>query len=157
MLKHKSYTCRRVCFSERKKKKKKLCRWLSYFEVCRPPQSRVGGPSVGQATDVSGGCGFSADDRLKETREALVVVQDTGEVLWMPQAMLNSSCSFDTLYFPFDEQQCELKFGSWTYNGFKVSLRECRLALLQFLLLSQCSRLIPPPTHTLPPTTFILR
>ncbi|KAK7112820.1 hypothetical protein V1264_012208 [Littorina saxatilis] len=64
----------------------------------------------------------SADDRLKETREALVVVQDTGEVLWMPQAMLNSSCSFDTLLFPFDEQQCELKFGSWTYNGNKLDM-----------------------------------
>ncbi|KAK7498163.1 hypothetical protein BaRGS_00010423 [Batillaria attramentaria] len=63
-----------------------------------------------------------ADDRLKETRDALVVVQHTGEVLWMPQAMLNSSCSFDTLYFPFDEQECKLKFGSWTYNGWKLDL-----------------------------------
>ncbi|KAL8608942.1 hypothetical protein ACOMHN_062691 [Nucella lapillus] len=65
--------------------------------------------------------GGSADDRLKERREALVVVQHTGEVLWMPQAMLNSSCSFNTLYFPFDRQVCHLKFGSWTYNGFKVA------------------------------------
>ena len=23
-------------------------------------------------------------------------------------------------YFPFDEQTCVLKFGSWTYDGFKV-------------------------------------
>lgn len=64
---------------------------------------------------------ISADDRLSERRDALVVVQHTGELLWMPQAMLNSSCSFNTLFFPFDEQECTLKFGSWTYNGFKVS------------------------------------
>ncbi|XP_025112908.1 LOW QUALITY PROTEIN: neuronal acetylcholine receptor subunit alpha-7-like [Pomacea canaliculata] len=63
-----------------------------------------------------------ADDRLSERRDALVVVQHTGELLWMPQAMLNSSCSFNTLFFPFDEQECTLKFGSWTYNGFKLDV-----------------------------------
>lgn len=26
-------------------------------------------------------------------------------------------------YFPFDEQTCVLKFGSWTYDGFKVIAR----------------------------------
>ncbi|XP_067671356.1 neuronal acetylcholine receptor subunit alpha-2-like [Haliotis asinina] len=63
-----------------------------------------------------------ADDRLREQREALVVVQHNGELLWMPQAILNSSCSFDTLLFPFDSQKCSLKFGSWTYHGQKVDL-----------------------------------
>ncbi|XP_012934802.2 neuronal acetylcholine receptor subunit alpha-7-like [Aplysia californica] len=58
-----------------------------------------------------------ADDRLSEQREALVVVEHTGHLLWMPQAILNSSCSFDTLFFPFDVQTCHLKFGSWTYDG----------------------------------------
>ncbi|KAH9502548.1 Neuronal acetylcholine receptor subunit alpha-2 [Bulinus truncatus] len=58
-----------------------------------------------------------ADNRLSEQRDALVVVGHTGELLWMPQAILNSSCSFDTLFFPFDEQICHLKFGSWSYNG----------------------------------------
>ncbi|KAK6169111.1 hypothetical protein SNE40_020225 [Patella caerulea] len=63
-----------------------------------------------------------ADDRLKEQRDALVVVEYTGDLLWMPQAILNSSCSFDTLYFPFDEQSCELKFGSWTYSGDQLNV-----------------------------------
>ncbi|XP_076462252.1 neuronal acetylcholine receptor subunit alpha-5-like [Babylonia areolata] len=63
-----------------------------------------------------------ADDRLKERREALAVVESTGQILWMPQAMLNSSCAFNTLFFPFDEQQCTLKFGSWTYDGFKLDV-----------------------------------
>ncbi|GFS09637.1 neuronal acetylcholine receptor subunit alpha-7 [Elysia marginata] len=59
----------------------------------------------------------SADDRLKEQRDALVVVEHTGDLQWMPQAILNSSCAFDILFFPFDEQVCSLKFGSWTYDG----------------------------------------
>ena len=27
----------------------------------------------------------------------------------------------DVEYFPFDEQTCVMKFGSWTYDGFQVS------------------------------------
>ena len=28
----------------------------------------------------------------------------------------------DLRYFPFDTQQCQLKFGSWVYDGFKLDL-----------------------------------
>ena len=64
----------------------------------------------------------SADDRLKEQRSALAVISFDGGVLWMPQAILRSSCAFDILLFPLDEQTCLLKFGSWTYSGFKLDL-----------------------------------
>ena len=30
--------------------------------------------------------------------------------------------SSDITWFPFDDQNCEMKFGSWTYNGFNVRL-----------------------------------
>lgn len=40
---------------------------------------------------------------------------------WKPPAIYKSSCEIDVEYFPFDEQTCVLKFGSWTYDGFKVS------------------------------------
>ena len=30
--------------------------------------------------------------------------------------------TLDITWFPFDDQNCEMKFGSWTYNGFNVSL-----------------------------------
>ncbi|CAG5136306.1 unnamed protein product, partial [Candidula unifasciata] len=63
-----------------------------------------------------------ADERLMEQRNALCVVDSDGVVLWMPQAILRSSCEFDTLYFPLDEQVCILKFGSWTYNGFRLDI-----------------------------------
>ena len=28
----------------------------------------------------------------------------------------------DVEYFPFDEQTCVMKFGSWTYDGFQVKM-----------------------------------
>ena len=31
-----------------------------------------------------------------------------------------STCKIDITWFPFDDQQCDLKFGSWTYSGWQV-------------------------------------
>ena len=41
-------------------------------------------------------------------------------VEWKPPAISHSSCEMDVEYFPFDEQTCVMKFGSWTYDGFQV-------------------------------------
>ncbi len=54
-------------------------------------------------------CIFSADDRLKEHRDAFAVVSFDGSVLWIPQAIFKSSCVIDITHFPFDEQECTLK------------------------------------------------
>ena len=29
----------------------------------------------------------------------------------------------DITWFPFDDQDCDLKFGSWTYSGWKVETK----------------------------------
>lgn len=47
-------------------------------------------------------------------------IYSEGLVEWKPPAIYKSSCEIDVEYFPFDEQTCVLKFGSWTYDGFKV-------------------------------------
>lgn len=36
--------------------------------------------------------------------------------------IFKSSCRIDVRWFPFDVQRCELKFGSWTYNGWSLDL-----------------------------------
>ncbi|XP_066926665.1 neuronal acetylcholine receptor subunit alpha-6-like [Clytia hemisphaerica] len=41
---------------------------------------------------------------------------------WYAPAIVRSSCSIDIKNFPFDEQKCDLEFGSWTYNGYELDL-----------------------------------
>ena len=64
----------------------------------------------------------SADTRLKERREATCVVDHDGGVLWIPPAIFMSTCQIDITNFPFDVQECMLKFGSWTYDGYKLDI-----------------------------------
>ena len=39
---------------------------------------------------------------------------------YIPPGIFKSTCKIDITWFPFDEQTCDMKFGSWTYDGFKV-------------------------------------
>ena len=36
--------------------------------------------------------------------------------------IIRSGCNIDITFFPFDDQYCVLKFGSWTYNGLELDL-----------------------------------
>ena len=42
-------------------------------------------------------------------------------MVWI--GIFKSTCQIDITWFPFDDQDCEMKFGSWTYNGLKVGGR----------------------------------
>lgn len=46
-----------------------------------------------------------------------------GELTWDAPAITKSSCVVDVSYFPFDSQECNLTFGSWTYNGNQVCVQ----------------------------------
>ncbi|XP_070491150.1 acetylcholine receptor subunit alpha-like [Chironomus tepperi] len=65
----------------------------------------------------------NADGNFEVTLATKATIYSGGLVEWKPPAIYKSSCEIDVEYFPFDEQTCVLKFGSWTYDGFKVDLR----------------------------------
>ncbi|XP_038059580.1 neuronal acetylcholine receptor subunit alpha-3-like [Patiria miniata] len=49
-------------------------------------------------------------------------VKYDGTVHWNPPVIFRSSCLIDISYFPFDEQRCKMKFGTWTHDGSVVDL-----------------------------------
>ncbi|XP_046821051.1 acetylcholine receptor subunit alpha-like isoform X1 [Vespa crabro] len=65
----------------------------------------------------------NADGNFEVTLATKATLNYTGRVEWKPPAIYKSSCEIDVEYFPFDEQTCVMKFGSWTYDGFQVDLR----------------------------------
>jgi nicotinic acetylcholine receptor len=56
--------------------------------------------------------------------QANAMILHNGSVFWPIPTRLKSTCQIDVTYFPYDEQECKLKFGSWTYNGYQVSIAE---------------------------------
>lgn len=67
-------------------------------------------------------CVFSAvGDFLVEDKTKALLKFD-GTITWVPPAIFKSSCPMDITYFPFDYQNCSMKFGSWTYDKAKIDL-----------------------------------
>uniref|UniRef100_T1KCW6 Nicotinic acetylcholine receptor beta 1 subunit n=1 Tax=Tetranychus urticae TaxID=32264 RepID=T1KCW6_TETUR len=64
----------------------------------------------------------NADGNYEVRFKSNVLISDNSEVQWVPPAIYQSSCRIDVTYFPFDQQKCEMKFSSWTFNGDQVSL-----------------------------------
>lgn len=67
---------------------------------------------------------FSADGFFEVRLATKATIYHHGLVEWKPPAIFKSSCEIDVEFFPFDEQTCFLKFGSWTYDGYKVCYHE---------------------------------
>ena len=65
---------------------------------------------------------FSADDDFDGTFHTNVICNFDGSCKWLPPGMFKSTCQIDIRWFPFDEQRCILKFGSWTYDGRYLNL-----------------------------------
>ncbi|XP_033126739.1 neuronal acetylcholine receptor subunit alpha-3-like [Anneissia japonica] len=49
-------------------------------------------------------------------------INSNGTVRWLVPSVYKSACRVDVRFYPFDEQKCQLKFGSWTYNGLAIDL-----------------------------------
>ena len=63
----------------------------------------------------------SADGDFIVTTMTKAVLHSDGRVVWTPPVIFSSSCEIDVEFFPFDEQACFLKLGSWTHDGYQVS------------------------------------
>ncbi|XP_065200624.1 neuronal acetylcholine receptor subunit alpha-7 isoform X10 [Planococcus citri] len=64
----------------------------------------------------------SADEKFDGTYHTNVVVRSNGSCLYVPPGIFKSTCKIDITWFPFDDQYCDMKFGSWTYDGFQLDL-----------------------------------
>lgn len=64
----------------------------------------------------------SADEGFDGTYHTNIVVKNNGSCLYVPPGIFKSTCKIDITWFPFDDQHCEMKFGSWTYDGNQLDL-----------------------------------
>jgi len=66
---------------------------------------------------------YNVDTMRYLSRSNQAVVSSDGSVLWVPPYMLTTTCKMDMTWFPFDDQHCDIKFGSWTRNGWEIDLK----------------------------------
>ena len=58
----------------------------------------------------------SISDSFDSNYPSKAVINNHGKVLWIPPAIVQSACSVDVQFFPFDEQKCDLSYGPWTHD-----------------------------------------
>ncbi|XP_065129427.1 neuronal acetylcholine receptor subunit beta-2 [Paramisgurnus dabryanus] len=64
----------------------------------------------------------NADGTYEVSFYSNAVVSNNGEVAWLPPAIYKSACKIEVRDFPFDQQNCTLKFRSWTYDHTEIDL-----------------------------------
>lgn len=65
----------------------------------------------------------SAADSFDASYQSGILVYSDGTAEQIPPGMFKSTCHINIRWFPFDKQECEMKFGSWTYDGTKIDLQ----------------------------------
>uniref|UniRef100_A0A4W5QGP1 Cholinergic receptor, nicotinic, beta 5b n=1 Tax=Hucho hucho TaxID=62062 RepID=A0A4W5QGP1_9TELE len=64
----------------------------------------------------------NADGNYEVSFYSNALVSNNGEVYWLPPAIYKSACKIEVRDFPFDQQNCTLKFRSWTYDHTEIDL-----------------------------------
>ncbi|CAL8388737.1 unnamed protein product [Arctogadus glacialis] len=65
---------------------------------------------------------YNNADGVYEVSYCNTVVSHTGYIFWLPPAIYKSACAIQVRDFPFDRQNCTLKFRSWTYDRTEMDL-----------------------------------
>ncbi|KAF7393914.1 hypothetical protein HZH68_010733 [Vespula germanica] len=86
------------------------CAWIGAATLCDFISSGIGGGT------------HRADEGFDGTFQTNVVVAHNGSCLYVPPGIFKSTCKIDITWFPFDDQHCDMKFGSWTYDGSQLDL-----------------------------------
>ncbi|XP_061033272.1 neuronal acetylcholine receptor subunit alpha-6 isoform X1 [Eubalaena glacialis] len=84
------------------------------IETLRVPVEKIWKPDIVLYNNAVG------DFQVKGKTKALLKYD--GMITWTPPAIFKSSCPMDITFFPFDHQNCSLKFGSWTYDKAEIDL-----------------------------------
>ncbi|XP_053434567.1 neuronal acetylcholine receptor subunit alpha-6 [Nycticebus coucang] len=84
------------------------------IETLRVPADKIWKPDIVLYNNAVG------DFQIKGKTKALL--KYNGMITWTPPAIFKSSCPMDITFFPFDHQNCSLKFGSWTYDKAEIDL-----------------------------------
>uniref|UniRef100_A0A4W3JIZ7 Cholinergic receptor, nicotinic, alpha 6 n=1 Tax=Callorhinchus milii TaxID=7868 RepID=A0A4W3JIZ7_CALMI len=84
------------------------------IEQIRVPSDKIWKPDIVLYNNAVGD--FQVEDKTK------ALLKYDGTVTWIPPAIFKSSCPMDITYFPFDYQNCSMKFGSWSYDKAKIDL-----------------------------------
>ncbi|XP_067890673.1 acetylcholine receptor subunit alpha [Heterodontus francisci] len=64
----------------------------------------------------------NADGDFAIVHMTKVLLEYTGKIVWTPPAIYKSYCEIIVTYFPFDQQNCSIKLGIWTYDGTRVAI-----------------------------------
>ncbi|XP_012580269.1 PREDICTED: neuronal acetylcholine receptor subunit alpha-6 [Condylura cristata] len=84
------------------------------IEMLRVPADKIWKPDIVLYNNAVGD--FQVESKTK------ALLKYNGMITWTPPAIFKSSCLMDVTFFPFDHQNCSLKFGSWTYDKAKIDL-----------------------------------
>nr|XP_055191295.1 neuronal acetylcholine receptor subunit alpha-6 isoform X2 [Nyctereutes procyonoides] len=84
------------------------------IETLRVPADRIWKPDIVLYNNAVGD--FQVEGKTK------ALLKYDGMIIWTPPAIFKSSCPMDITFFPFDHQNCSLKFGSWTYDKAEIDL-----------------------------------
>ncbi len=107
---------------------------MEEFKHCIFHMTKCGNPTYLCTTGMylnDGTCNFmnhicvycSADEKFDGTYPTNVVVYSNGNMMYVPPGMFKSTCNIDITWYPFDTQNCQLKFGSWSYDGGSIDLK----------------------------------
>ncbi|KFQ49018.1 hypothetical protein N333_06391, partial [Nestor notabilis] len=64
----------------------------------------------------------NADGTYEVSLYTNALVMSNGSIRWLPPAICKSACKIEVKYFPFDQQNCTLKFRSWTYDHTEIDM-----------------------------------